>query len=79
MVGWSVNTQDMGRFSMAPGEDEAEFSDWMSQLPAELHDVPLWHLALPGMNLNLCFGIVMETTYQVCVRLCLRTQGATIQ
>lgn len=24
--------------------------DWMSRLPEELHDVPLWNLALPGRS-----------------------------
>lgn len=25
------------------------YSDWMSQLPSELHSVPLYMLAIPGM------------------------------
>lgn len=25
------------------------YSDWMSQLPTELHSVPLYMLAIPGM------------------------------
>lgn len=27
------------------------YSDWMSQLPTELHSVPLYMLAIPGMLL----------------------------
>lgn len=29
------------------------YSDWMSQLPAELHSVPLYMLAIPGMLLKI--------------------------
>uniref|UniRef100_A0A8C8DH45 Uncharacterized protein n=1 Tax=Oryzias sinensis TaxID=183150 RepID=A0A8C8DH45_9TELE len=28
-------------------------ADWMSRLPEELHDVPLWNLALPGRSRDL--------------------------
>lgn len=29
------------------------YSDWMSQLPAELHNIPLFNLAIPGKKLKL--------------------------
>lgn len=29
------------------------YSDWMSQLPTELHSVPLYVLAIPGMLLKI--------------------------
>lgn len=28
------------------------YSDWMSQLPPALHNIPLYNLAIPGMKLN---------------------------
>lgn len=28
------------------------YSDWMSQLPPELHNIPLYDLAIPGMKLK---------------------------
>ena len=29
------------------------YSDWMSQLPAELHSIPLFDLIIPGMKMTL--------------------------
>lgn len=32
----------------------SSYSDWMSQLPVELHDIPLFNLAIPGKKVKLC-------------------------
>ncbi len=36
--------------------------DWMSRLPEELRDVPLWNLAIPGKSREYCFigGIILS-------------------
>lgn len=31
----------------------SSYSDWMSQLPAELHNIPLFNLAIPGKQVKL--------------------------
>lgn len=30
----------------------SSYSDWMSQLPAELHNIPLFNLAIPGKQVK---------------------------
>lgn len=34
------------------GGEITSYSDWMSQLPAELHTIPLYMLKIPGMTLK---------------------------
>lgn len=42
--------------TMPAGKDKernvTDYCDWMSQLPAELHNIPLCNLAIPGMKLK---------------------------
>lgn len=37
------------------------YCDWMSQLPSELHTIPLWNLAIPGMKLS---ALLLHSTNQ---------------
>uniref|UniRef100_A0A3Q2UK84 Uncharacterized protein n=1 Tax=Fundulus heteroclitus TaxID=8078 RepID=A0A3Q2UK84_FUNHE len=39
---------------METGEKAMSYSDWMSQLPAELHTTPLFKLAIPGKRRRFC-------------------------
>uniref|UniRef100_A0A3B5MGB0 Phosphatidylinositol-specific phospholipase C X domain-containing protein n=1 Tax=Xiphophorus couchianus TaxID=32473 RepID=A0A3B5MGB0_9TELE len=36
-------------------------SDWMSSLPEELLDVPLWNLAIPGSHDSMSFCLDMSS------------------
>lgn len=36
---------------------------WMSRLPEELLDVPLWNLAIPGKNRNIIHTLCIVSTY----------------
>lgn len=36
----------------AEAEQVTELSDWMSRLPAGLHNIPLFQLAIPGMRVK---------------------------
>lgn len=35
-----------------PAKKDKSYCDWMSQLPPELHDIPFFKLAIPGMKLH---------------------------
>uniref|UniRef100_A0A667YQW1 Phosphatidylinositol-specific phospholipase C X domain-containing protein n=1 Tax=Myripristis murdjan TaxID=586833 RepID=A0A667YQW1_9TELE len=63
---------------MAVAADQAEgregksgFSNWMSELPDQLHDIPLWNLAIPGSHDAMSYDLdikssIMEPDQLIC-------------
>ncbi|XP_067344061.1 PI-PLC X domain-containing protein 1-like [Channa argus] len=50
-------------FAKGKGKEKAtSYCDWMSQLPPELHDIPLFNLAIPGSHDSMSYDLDINSS-----------------